>query len=61
MKLRQWQYECIKSALSKFQSGSKAFLVQATPGAGKTYMAAALSNELIRAAYFGVIRTLISV
>ncbi|EOG7723509.1 DEAD/DEAH box helicase family protein, partial [Vibrio parahaemolyticus] len=34
--LRPWQNDCIETAVNKFASGSKHFLTQATPGAGKT-------------------------
>ena len=44
--LRTWQLECIKQALSKYFSGRSHFLCQATPGAGKTIMAAQLTKEL---------------
>lgn len=47
MKLRNWQAECINSALEKYASGSKHFLTLATPGAGKTFMASALSKAMI--------------
>ncbi|MDV2323026.1 diguanylate cyclase, partial [Vibrio cholerae] len=32
--LRKWQSDCIEAAIKKYQSGSKHFLTQATPGAG---------------------------
>lgn len=44
--LRTWQSVCIKQALSKYFSGRSHFLCQATPGAGKTIMAAQLTKEL---------------
>jgi superfamily II DNA or RNA helicase len=44
--LRTWQSECIKQALSKYFSGRSHFLCQATPGAGKTIMAAQLTKAL---------------
>jgi superfamily II DNA or RNA helicase len=44
--LRTWQSECIKQALIKYSSGRSHFLCQATPGAGKTIMAAQLTKEL---------------
>ncbi|RWU08869.1 hypothetical protein EGC76_11015 [Pseudidiomarina gelatinasegens] len=47
MKLRRWQHECVELALSKYSLGDNAFFVHATPGAGKTNMAAALAAELI--------------
>lgn len=52
MKLRSWQSECIDSAISKFtcckdtSDSKKHFLALATPGAGKTIMAARLAREL---------------
>lgn len=45
MKLRNWQSECIHSAISKYQS-KKHFLALATPGAGKTVMASVLAKML---------------
>lgn len=52
MKLRGWQSECINSAISKFTSSTdsrdfkKHFLALATPGAGKTIMAATLARKM---------------
>lgn len=52
MKLRSWQSECINSAISKFTSSTdysdfkKHFLALATPGAGKTIMAATLARRM---------------
>lgn len=43
MKLRNWQSECIHSAISKYKS-KKHFLALATPGAGKTVMASVLAK-----------------
>jgi len=40
VKLRQWQSECLNSVLSHYDGGNKHFLCLATPGAGKTAMAA---------------------
>ncbi|MFY8284339.1 DEAD/DEAH box helicase [Pseudoalteromonas sp. SSMSWG5] len=45
MKLRNWQSECIDSAISKYKS-KKHFLALATPGAGKTVMASVLAKLL---------------
>lgn len=45
MKLRNWQSECIRSAISKYKS-KKHFLALATPGAGKTVMASVLGKLL---------------
>lgn len=47
MKLRNWQAECINLALDKYTFGRKHFLALATPGAGKTFMASVLANEMI--------------
>ncbi|TWX68057.1 DEAD/DEAH box helicase [Colwellia demingiae] len=48
MEKRKWQAECINLALDKYTSGNKHFLALATPGAGKTFMASALGNEIIK-------------
>lgn len=45
--LRRWQSECIEVALGQYQAGQAHFFCQATPGAGKTIMAAQLANRLI--------------
>jgi superfamily II DNA or RNA helicase len=45
MKLRNWQSECIHSAISKYEL-KKHFLTLATPGAGKTIMASVLAKRL---------------
>ncbi|EGQ8412433.1 DEAD/DEAH box helicase family protein [Vibrio parahaemolyticus] len=47
--LRKWQSDCIEAAIKKYQEGSKHFLTQATPGAGKTMMSAYLSKHLVNA------------
>ncbi|WP_348236104.1 DEAD/DEAH box helicase [Vibrio parahaemolyticus] len=44
--LRAWQQDCVDSAISHFIQGNKHFLAQATPGAGKTVMAANLTKQL---------------
>lgn len=52
MKLRGWQTECINSAISRFTHSTvssnfkKHFLALATPGAGKTIMAATLARKM---------------
>jgi superfamily II DNA or RNA helicase len=48
MKLRQWQAECIKLALTQYLNGTNHFLALATPGAGKTLMASELANQLLK-------------
>lgn len=45
--LRKWQAECVAHALQKYKSGSKYFFCQATPGAGKSIMAATLGKSLL--------------
>ncbi|MCJ8350887.1 DEAD/DEAH box helicase family protein [Moritella sp.] len=44
--LRNWQSECLDAALNKFTSGQPHFLCLATPGAGKTVMAAEIASSL---------------
>lgn len=46
MQLRSWQSECISLALKHFENSSH-FLCQATPGAGKSKMAAELAKTMI--------------
>jgi superfamily II DNA or RNA helicase len=46
MKLRQWQSECVGSVLTHFNEDNKHFLCLATPGAGKTVMAAEVTARL---------------
>ncbi|TDX20278.1 DEAD/DEAH box helicase [Pectobacterium versatile] len=48
MKLRQWQQDCVKEALRVYQN-DRHFLCLATPGAGKTYMAAEVAYRLYQA------------
>lgn len=45
--LRKWQSDCIALAKSKYNSGHAHFLAQATPGAGKTIMAATLAKQML--------------
>lgn len=45
MKLRRWQAECVTAALSKYRR-SRRFLCMATPGAGKSTMAAEVTAQL---------------
>ncbi|UUA74938.1 DEAD/DEAH box helicase [Cellvibrio sp. QJXJ] len=47
MKLRRWQANCVDQAFGKFQREDSHFLCLATPGAGKTAMAATLANQLL--------------
>jgi superfamily II DNA or RNA helicase len=46
MTLRNWQSECINSAISKYKNSKKHFLALATPGAGKTHMASVLAKQM---------------
>jgi len=48
IELRNWQREAIEAALEKFKASYSHFLCLATPGAGKTVMASALANILIK-------------
>ncbi|TWX68475.1 AAA family ATPase [Colwellia demingiae] len=48
MKLRKWQSECINKALKVYLNGLSHFLALATPGAGKTMMASALAEQLLK-------------
>lgn len=45
--LREWQKECADLALEKYQSGSPHFLCLASPGAGKTVMAAEVARRML--------------
>ncbi|NOH95585.1 DEAD/DEAH box helicase family protein [Vibrio sp. 99-70-13A1] len=44
--LRAWQQQCIDSAFDGFTNQKHHFLAQATPGAGKTFMAANLAKRM---------------
>jgi len=46
MQLRQWQLECVNRALEHFNANQRHFLCLATPGAGKTIMAAEVAARL---------------
>jgi superfamily II DNA or RNA helicase len=46
MKLRKWQTECLRQVLNKYASNHRHFLCLATPGAGKTTMAAEVVANL---------------
>lgn len=48
MKLRHWQQQCINKAITKFKTVKSHFLCLATPGAGKTVMAATLASRLFQ-------------
>ena len=47
MRLRYWQEKCVSTAIRRFNLGQKHFMVLATPGAGKTLMAATIAKQLI--------------
>ncbi|MFV8461242.1 DEAD/DEAH box helicase [Vibrio campbellii] len=46
--LRKWQSECSDRALEKYQSNYSHFFCQATPGAGKTVLAANIASRLLQ-------------
>ncbi|WP_434939410.1 DEAD/DEAH box helicase [Shewanella sp. HL-SH8] len=46
MHLRQWQSECVNRALEHFNDQHRHFICLATPGAGKTIMAAEVAAKL---------------
>jgi superfamily II DNA or RNA helicase len=46
MKLRRWQSECRDLALAKYSTNQRHFLCLATPGSGKTIMAAEVAANL---------------
>lgn len=48
MRLRNWQQKAIHAALKKFEVPFSHFLCLATPGAGKTVMASALADTLLK-------------
>ncbi|WP_146492128.1 DEAD/DEAH box helicase [Vibrio sp. T20] len=45
--LRQWQVECSENALQKFRENRPHFFCQATPGSGKTVLAATVASRLL--------------
>ncbi|WED25755.1 DEAD/DEAH box helicase family protein [Vibrio sp. DW001] len=45
--LRQWQRECSEQVLHKYNSNQTHFFCQATPGAGKTVLAASVASRLL--------------
>ncbi|UTZ35918.1 DEAD/DEAH box helicase family protein [Vibrio campbellii] len=46
--LREWQSECSERALEKYQSNGSHYFCQATPGAGKTVLAANIALRLLK-------------
>jgi superfamily II DNA or RNA helicase len=47
MKLRKWQNECVNLAIKQYKANKKHFLCLATPGSGKTIMAAEVAAQLL--------------
>ncbi|MGM8379303.1 DEAD/DEAH box helicase [Enterobacter hormaechei] len=45
--LRTWQQQCSDAAVAKYQTGSSHFLCLASPGAGKTVMAAEVARRMM--------------
>ena len=45
--LRKWQKQCVQQVLRKYRQGKRHFLCLATPGAGKTLMAAEVAKQLL--------------
>lgn len=46
--LRTWQQECSKRALEKYKNKQHHFFCQATPGAGKTVLAATIASRMLK-------------
>ncbi|ELA6925197.1 DEAD/DEAH box helicase family protein [Vibrio parahaemolyticus] len=46
--LRKWQQECSEKALKNYKSSQHHFFCQATPGAGKTVLAATIASRLLK-------------
>lgn len=46
--LRTWQQECSERALKKYRNKQHHFFCQATPGAGKTVLAATIASKLLK-------------
>ncbi len=46
--LRKWQLECSEIALQKYKTNQNHFFCQATPGAGKTVLAATIASRLLQ-------------
>lgn len=45
--MRNWQIECAEKAIQKFRTNHLHFFCQATPGAGKTVLAATVASRLL--------------
>ncbi|MGY3568413.1 DEAD/DEAH box helicase [Vibrio paucivorans] len=46
--LRTWQQECSERAIQNYKNGQHHFFCQATPGAGKTVLAATIASRLLK-------------
>lgn len=46
--LRKWQQECSERALQNYKNSQHHFFCQATPGAGKTVLAATIASRLLK-------------
>ena len=46
--LRKWQAECSEKAVQKYKGNQNHFFCQATPGAGKTVLAATVASRLLQ-------------
>ena len=46
--LREWQQECSERALQNYKNSQHHFFCQATPGAGKTVLAATIASRLLK-------------
>ena len=53
--LRKWQVECSEKALQKYKKNQKHFFCQATPGAGKTVLAATVASKLLKGALIDLV------
>jgi hypothetical protein len=47
VKLRKWQADCLESFVECRSKGAKTFVFEACPGAGKSFMAAKLSEQML--------------
>lgn len=45
--LREWQRQCVEKTIQHYHAGGKHFLCLATPGAGKTVMAAQVATNML--------------
>ena len=47
--MREWQQKALTLATNKFNEGERAFLINAAPGAGKTFAAIVIAKEMLEA------------